>query len=208
MFFKNGNVFFSILIFKKCLTHSKYDHYCPWLLVSIGERTHRFFICFLLSNIIASCTLAYNALAQMFWRISVISPRVHWEQSKFKNALITLFILSRTDLWMLALFFVLTVIAFVLTMFLFQQLYYISKNITQIELDKYDMVKEEMIKNKINTPIINKYSKGFWGNWKAFIFPPKVEKHQPMEYFIENKTIKSRPKGQNLKVKPSEKKKN
>lgn len=199
---------FFILAFLTKLTHSKYDHYCPWLLVPIGERTHRFFLMFLLSNIIASSCLAYNSLSQMCWRISVLSPRIRWTDSKLKNALIITFILSRTDIWVFGLFFVLTVIALTLSIFLIQQIYYVSKNITQIELDKYEDLQEELSKESPSKEVVNMYTKGFWGNWKAFLFPPKVEKRTPLQYYMNGKNIKSCPKGSAPKPQPDTKKEN
>lgn len=67
-----------------------------------------------------------------------------------------------------------------LIFFTLQQMYYISKNITQIELDKYEYASSENDKG----PISNYYDKGLLKNWIEFIFPPKIAKHEP--YKIKN----------------------
>lgn len=99
----------------------------------------------------------------------------------------------RTDTLNAVNFMILSAIAVVLVFFVAQVCYYISINITQIEIEKYDAVKEyrKEIGNKV--PVRNAYSKGFVGNWKAFLFPPKVQKHQPMEYSMEKEKIVCRP---------------
>lgn len=88
----------------------------------------------------------------------------------------------RTAPFVLGIFVILVVIAAALLMFLFQQMYYVSINKTQIELDKIDKVKYKRKQEGVNIPYEHFYDHGFVQNWKEFLFPEKVEEHDPV-YF-------------------------
>ena len=76
-------------------------------------------------------------------------------------------------------------VSFMLLFFILQQIYYISKNLTQIELDKYEEVEYTFKIKGINKPISNFYNKGLINNWKEFLFPPKIHLHEPFKLKIE-----------------------
>ncbi|KAH0790085.1 DHHC zinc finger domain containing protein [Histomonas meleagridis] len=130
----------------------------------------------------------------MAWRIDKLSPRIRWDPDlKMRNFFICVAVIMRTDLFTAANFVILSVIVVVLTFFVGQVCYFISINVTQIEIDKYEAVKEYRAKIGNKEPVRNFYSKGFIGNWKSFWFPPKIVKHQPMEYSIEGDNIVGKP---------------
>jgi hypothetical protein len=62
-----------------------------------------------------------------------------------------------------------------MTAFVGQQVYYISQNLTQVELDKIDEWKELNPGKKY----VHMYNKGILQNWKEFCCPPLAEKHPP-----------------------------
>jgi hypothetical protein len=64
----------------------------------------------------------------------------------------------------------------ILVVFLLQQLYYISKNVTRAEIGKIDAA---------GAGYRHFYDKGFIGNWRECLFPPKVQKHEPVDYTAE-----------------------
>ena len=165
-----------------CKRIAKYDHYCPWVLAPIGAKTHRWFLCFLIFDTVAALYLSVTQIEQMAWRINILSPRIRWRESVKENALLVMMILFRTDLAILATTFVLLVIVVTLVIFIFQQMYFISCNKTQIELDKIDDYKEFMSERGDTSPYVHFYDHGFLANWKEFLFPPKIEKHKPMDY--------------------------
>ena len=80
--------------------------------------------------------------------------------------------------------FALTIISFTLLIFLIQQIYFISKNMTQIEVAKFNYLKKQGKK------LINKYNKGFIENWKEFLFPKIIKEHEPYEHKYEDGIIK------------------
>ena len=121
---------------------AKYDHYCPWVLAPIGERTHRFFLWFLIFNMFAAGYLCETQMRQCVWRIRYLSPKVKWGQKWSQNAFIVGIILLKTDPVISATAFVLGVIVITLAIFILQQMYFISTNKTQVELDKIDAVRE------------------------------------------------------------------
>jgi hypothetical protein len=118
------------------------------------------------------------------------------------------FITVKRSPWAVITWFLLLVVALTLWVFLAQQMYYVSKNVTQIELDKIDDLEEKWRKAKANKKVyVHAYNKGFVENWKAFLFPPVVKKHEPRDY---SKEIAEREKGKpeplvqhgNRKLKP------
>lgn len=64
-----------------------------------------------------------------------------------------------------------------MTGFVGQQAYYISRNVTQVELDKIDDWKEQNPGKKY----VHKYNRGIVQNWKEFWCPPVAKKHPPAE---------------------------
>ena len=74
------------------------------------------------------------------------------------------------------------VIAVTLIVFIGQQMYYVTVNKTQVELDKIEAVMDAKEKLGDKTPYVHFYDHGIIENWKEFLFPPKIEKHKPMDY--------------------------
>jgi len=128
---------------------AKYDHYCHWVMAPIGERTHRFFLLFLVFNLVSSLT--YFALTYRFIMFKLIS---------FKSLMILVYYEPYAIISCVSLF----VTSIVLILYIIQQIYYISINISQIEIPKYKAQKE----------INNIYDKGFVLNWKEFLFPDNL----------------------------------
>lgn len=166
---------------------AKYDHYCPWVLSPIGERTHKYFVLFLIANIVASSCFVFLQINKFAWKIHYLSPRITWSPtgSKLQNAMIIGIILLKTDAVLLGTTFVLAVIIVTLIFFVVQQLHYIGRNETQIELEKIDYIKELREEENDKTPYVHFYNHGFKQNFKEFLFPPKIEKHEPLDYSAE-----------------------
>lgn len=157
---------------------AKYDHYCPWVLASIGERTHRWFLLFL-ASCMTGCMYLLNGFVYMF--INKFAPfinRIKWSPSSLRNLVITVILCLRLDKWSFGTMILLAVVIITLLFFIIQQMYYISQNKTQIELDKYEVEAERRKKEGDKSPIINIYDKGIIGNWAEFLFPPKVKTHE------------------------------
>lgn len=182
-------------------------------MASIGERTHRFFLLFLLSDIIASSYYAWGSYLYLKYIIRAVSNRVQWSDSAVDNIVFIFIIMFRAAPFVLGIFVMLVVIAAALMMFLVQQIYYISVNKTQIELDKIDKVKQQRKLAGYNVPYNHFYNHGFIQNWKEFLFPGKVEEHEPVyfeddhdyEEYLEKKNNKNGKKN-NAKPKVTEQK--
>lgn len=163
---------------------AKYDHYCPWVISPIGERTHKYFVLFLIANMVAASTLIFLQLNKFIWKINYLSPRIHWSQTgnKLQNSLIIATILLKSDSVLLGTTIVLVIIVITLFFFVIQQLHYIGRNETQIELEKIEYIKELKEESDDRTPYQHFYNHGFIQNFKEFLFPPKIEKHKPLDY--------------------------
>lgn len=157
---------------------ARYDHYCPWLLATVGERTQRFFLLFLFLNIIPSTYYAVGSYRLLRYVISTV--KVRWGKSLLQNFTYGFIISLQMQPAVAGIFIILAGIAISMTFFLAQQIYYVSKNITQVELDKIDAVKEERAARHITEKYVHFYDNGFVQNWKEVLFPPKVAKHAPV----------------------------
>lgn len=135
---------------------------------------------------------------------------MQWSKSALDNFIFMFIIIFRAAPFVLGIFVMLVVIDAALLMFLVQQLYYVSVNKTQIELDKIDKVKQQRKMAGYNVPYQHFYNHGFFQNWKEFLFPKKVEEHEPVyfeddheyEEYLEKKNAKknkSKPKVQQQK---------
>lgn len=112
-----------------------------------------------------------------------------------KNILFGFLILMRSDPFVVADTLLLVVVALSLIFFFCQQCYFISINVTQIELDKYDYVKEMRKRAGNNTPVANFYNKGFVENWKHFLFPEKPKEHEPIDLIMEDEKNENKTPG-------------
>jgi hypothetical protein len=77
------------------------------------------------------------------------------------------------------------VVALTLWFFILQQFWYISKNLTQIELEKIDTLREKWKEEKVTQKYVHVYNRGFVQNWKEFLFPPVILAHEPLDYSAE-----------------------
>jgi hypothetical protein len=81
--------------------------------------------------------------------------------------------------------FVLLIVAVTLMCFLAQQVWYVSVNRTQVELDKIDDLEDEWeAEGKVRT-YVHAYDHGLLKNWKAFLFPQGKRRHPPKDYTAE-----------------------
>jgi hypothetical protein len=154
-----------------------YDHYCPWVVAPIGERTHRFFIAFLFFTVQASF---YYSLGY-FWVLRDLLGRIRrWPLpgtgifNRIGNIVI---VCVEREPFVASCFFALSIIGITLFVFLIMQIYDISHNTTQIESVKLQELKENTgFKYKKNP-----YDRGFIQNWKDCLFPPKLMECEPYE---------------------------
>jgi hypothetical protein len=70
---------------------------------------------------------------------------------------------------------VLASLATILLVFLVQQCYYVSRNITQVERGRIAMAKGQGKYRHF-------YDRGFVQNWKECLFPPVARRHAPVDY--------------------------
>jgi hypothetical protein len=148
----------------------------------IGERTHRVFLAFLALNGIASTYYFVNLVHYFAWLMERLSPRIPWTASPVVNVALGGYVLLITGPFGSVFTVLLGMIAIVLWFFLLQQCYFVSKNITQIELEKIDQVKEKWKKECVKKTYVHAYSKGFVQNWIDFFWPPVVKKQKPRDY--------------------------
>lgn len=188
---------------------AKYDHYCPWVLCPIGEKTHRFFFLFLISCFAGTSYVSFEELIYTFLRFSSISSRIRWTNSLMRNVNLFIYVLLKIESLLVGALIILIFVTAFLLVFIIQQAYFISINKTQIELEKYEAVSKERQKQGIKEKISNFYSKGLISNWSQFWFPPEAQTrprkkwensletdllHQPKKYYINKKKSKKKNK--------------
>ena len=148
----------------------------------VGERTHRLFLMFLLSDILVAGFYSYGCFEKIYWRYNANKYTIPKNQSKLDYFLCAFVLVFEWESMALSAFVVLAVITVILLIFLGQQCFYISHNILQIEQEKYEFLIQFRKEKGIDKPVYNYYDKGFIQNWKSVFFPPKVPLHEPMTY--------------------------
>jgi hypothetical protein len=162
---------------------------------------------FLVSTTITATYYVYNEARQFWWRFRVLAPTIRWGDRRFENFMIGVFSVLQQD-FVLAMFcFVLAVVAVTLVAFTAQQMYYISLNRTQVELDKIEIVEEKWKLQGVSRKYVHAYSHGLLQNWREFLFPERMARRQPKEYTAEweadkeEKKRKERPRQSKTRVK-------
>ncbi|EAX87625.1 DHHC zinc finger domain containing protein [Trichomonas vaginalis G3] len=186
---------------------AKYDHYCPWVVASIGERTHRWFLLFLVGCVVASAYYLYADLYVTFLIMYAYYQKIKWTNSFKVNAQIFAVVLIKEQKFNAFCEFLFFFIIIFLVIFIGQQIYFISTGRTTIELDKWGDYYYKHRNDKSKKPVKNMYDYGFIHNWKEFLFPepvPECEEWVPDKYWkkiIENeekrrKELNSKPKNE------------
>lgn len=144
----------------------------------IGERNHFIFLLFLLSCLIASSYYLYcNVCLLIYAAQNFISF-----ENNFSDVLVDLLekypVVSGCTICLF-------VICLALFAFIFIHIKNISQNVTTVEIDKYDYIRQERKKNGDNEEVVNFYDKGFKQNWIQFLFPKKPKEGKPMKIDIE-----------------------
>ena len=205
---------------------AKYDHYCPWVLAAIGEKTHRWFLFFLVSCVVASVYYCIDDCMMIKFHLYLMLQRLPKEYLlKYSKKQLYFAIILKTEKYNFCCALMFLVIILSLFVFIIQQIFNISQNKTQIELDKYNAERQKRKENGDRTPIRNFYDKGIIVNWLEFLFPSSVPKNsepwKPDEYWKaimtrdltiigkekEKTTPKPQPKAKKLNAKHQKKKK-
>jgi hypothetical protein len=147
------------------LTRSRYDHYCPWLLTPIGERNHRMFLLFLVTLTLLLGYFVCISVCFLLWAFREAAALGWW------NRIRTLFAEQFIPIVNTA---TMAAICGVLLTMLGQQCYFVSHNVTQIEIAKYDVEQDRRDAEGIDEEVTNFYDNGFWENWRAFLCPPTI----------------------------------
>lgn len=154
---------------------AKYDHYCPWVLSVIGERTHRYFFFFLLFDCINCIYFVYAASIKLILIMKSVIKKVKWTKKLSRNIYMFIIICTRVDVWTFFSAILAFIVVISLLVFIFQQAYHISINVTQIESEKLLEEKELRERNGDFSEVVNIYDKGILRNWFYFLFPKSVE---------------------------------
>ena len=147
---------------------AKYDHYCPWILSTIGEQTQKDFLLFIIFNIVNNIYFFYVTANSLVYRANTTlskSAKTNIIQSN-KDKLYIMFYIDFVSVFSC---FVLFFVFFGLIGLLLKQIYHISTNKTAYECTRYQI----LARNKsLPKPKKNYYDKGFINNWKeAFTLP-------------------------------------
>ncbi|KAJ3426661.1 palmitoyltransferase swf1 [Anaeramoeba flamelloides] len=134
----------------KCV--ARYDHYCAWLMNSVGEQNYRWFLLFLFSNSLVCCYGAYILFKFLYSQIQddglitdiFYDNKGNEIETGFKFYLSYLVYYQRGAV---LLFFMAIIMGFVVIAFFFFQLVFISNNITSNESYKMADLRH-YIKNK------------------------------------------------------------
>ncbi|KAJ6236818.1 palmitoyltransferase [Anaeramoeba flamelloides] len=132
----------------KCIP--KYDHYCGWLMNTIGERNHRIFVLFLVSNLTICLYVCYTMYCIFKFKVdkSKMFKQV-FRDSKGNILEVGFFFmisfLRKVVPRIFKQFFVLLFIVFLLLTFLFNNLFLICKNMTTNEATKFKQLKEYLL---------------------------------------------------------------
>jgi hypothetical protein len=70
----------------------------------------------------------------------------------------------------------LVAICLVLVGMIGQQCYFISHNVTHLEMMKYAREQERREEEGIADEVVNCYDLGIAENWRQFLFPPKIQR--------------------------------
>jgi hypothetical protein len=76
----------------------------------------------------------------------------------------------------------LLMVAITLAAFTGQQMYYISRNRTQVELDKIETIEEQWEVDGIKKKYVHAYDHGLLRNWVEFLFPERMQLREPKDY--------------------------
>lgn len=103
---------------------------------------------------------------KLFWRCQVTQSPLELDNSEIFSCLTRVF---HYDTFLVCNTVVLIAVSMSLVSYLCHQLYYISHNVLQIELDKFDREQRRRRKRGITSPVTNSYDRGFVENWKEFL---------------------------------------
>lgn len=152
----------------RLVTHRKYDRYCSWIHATIGERTIRWFILFIISCLyLASCAFIGFASRFKFFvfkEFDLPDDRM----AKVKHYMRLCFT-QIPDLTCATVGTGLSVI--VMLRDLFGIVRRVSRNILTAEAAKYRKLRKQRKEIGIKEPPNNMYDKGFCYNWMEVLCP-------------------------------------
>jgi hypothetical protein len=122
---------------------------------------------------------------QFVLHMKILSPRIPWKADWRYNLFLGGYLLSKVDGGLMASCFVLTIVAATLFGFLLQQMWFVSVNKTQVELDKIDALRASWKKEGITRKYVHAYGHGLVQNWMEFLFPAEPRRTVPRDYTAE-----------------------
>jgi hypothetical protein len=160
------------------LIHRRYDHYCPWMIATIGERSRRWFLLFLITNGLGAAYYASGCFKLLKWGIG--KQPIRWPNRFWSDLRLWCLIALKLDYFVFMMMILLVGVTAALMFFVVQQMWLVAGNVTQLEMDKIAEWKKKQTEAGKSDVYVHAYDRGFLRNWLEMVFPPAIAKHPPV----------------------------